>query len=349
MTSSLQTEGLTIHLSIPSVDTAFDPKPHTIYLLQVQLAIRFYVLKKRYSEFHMLHEQLLQVTGRSPPVALPPKHCLLNILSKPSLIEERRKKLEAYVIAIQCNEDSCWRSSPPWRQFLKFPVYHISRHTGLMTDSTISPLDQSWIRIFHETKSLLQEAKRRVSKQKCSEGSALSQTAWTTSTKSFCMIRTALERLSQDLDNIDTQVAIGERELWRRKDLLDEMKREYDFLEHITYVNDQIKQNILLETQSWQDHSAQMGRHKTNKTLETEKTRELNSMGLVCLQKNILVEQDEQLNSFLPILKKQKEMVAAIAEELDIQNDMLDELDENVQKTDTKLRSARKKCDQLNS
>ncbi|KAG5440871.1 hypothetical protein PCK2_000026 [Pneumocystis canis] len=203
-----------------------------------------------------------------------------------------------------------------------------------------SLLDQSWIRVFHETKSLLQEAKRHVSRYKGLEGLTVSQTAWMTSMKSFYMIRTLLERLHQELDHAETLAIIGEKELWRRKDLLDAMKREYDFLEHMTYMNNQIKQDAataIIPTPC----------PKINKMLETERTRELNSMGLMDLQKNILVEQDEQLNSFLPILRKQKEMVAAIAEELDIQNDMLDELDENVQKTDAKLRLAKKKCEQL--
>ncbi|CCJ31400.1 unnamed protein product [Pneumocystis jirovecii] len=294
----------------------------------------------------MLHEELLEVTGRIPPVEFPPKHYLLNVLSKPSMIEERRKKLETYVVAIQCSEDACWRLSPSWRQFLRLPVYVFERHIDLVDNSIVQCPDQPWIRTFHQTKLLLQEAKRDISRQRYSDGVIASQAIRAASMKVFSDVRKALERLNQDLNDTNAQITIGERELWRRKDLLDDMKRECDFLEHIIHTNNQAKQDTPLVTRSWQDHEQVLWRN-TSRIPETGRTRELNTVGLIHLQKDILAEQDKQLSSFLPILREQKDMIAAISDELDIQNDMLKELDESVQKTNIKLKSVKKKCEQM--
>ncbi|KAG5519325.1 hypothetical protein PMAC_001950 [Pneumocystis sp. 'macacae'] len=346
MTVFLKEEIGKIKLSIPSTDTVLDPKPYTVYLLHVQLAVQFYVLKKRYSEFRILHEELLEVTGRVPPVEFPPKHYLLNVLSKPSIIEERRRKLETYVVTIQCVEDACWRLSPSWRQFLRLPVYAFEQHINLIDNSIIQCPDQPWIRMFHQTKLLLQEVKRDISRQRYSDSITTSQAVWTASMRDFSKVREILERLDQDLNDTNTGITIEERELWRRKDLLHDMKRECDFLEHIIYANKQIKHDMPLVAQSWQDHK-QISLHNTSRIPETGRTRELNSIGLIHLQKDILAEQDEQLTSFLPILREQKDMAAAISDELDIQNDMLKELDESVQKTNIKLKFVKKKCEQL--
>lgn len=347
MEEPFQADTLLIDISIPSTDMTLDTKPYIIYLLHVQLSGKFYVLKKRYSEFCVLHQQLLEVTGCAPPVALPPKYYLLNIFLKPSLIEERRRGLEAYVVAIHRSKNACWRSSPPWRQFLKLPIYTIGQFMISMDNQTPLLSDQSWIRLFHETKSFLQAAKRHVSRRKYSESATTSQASWIASIKGFCTIRSSLEQLSQSLDYVNTHKSIGERELWRRKDMLENMKREYAFLEHVIHTNNQIKQDTPSAIQPWQNHETLFIRRNLEKTPETERTRELNSAGLIYLQKDILTEQDEQLSAFLPILRKQKEIVTAIAEELDIQNEMLNELDESVQKTNAKLKSAKKKCEQL--
>ncbi|EMR10535.1 hypothetical protein PNEG_01243 [Pneumocystis murina B123] len=340
-------ETLLIDISIPSSSMTLDIKPHVIYILHVQLTMKSYTLKKRYSEFCTLHKQLLEVTGCAPPVELPPKYYLLNIFSKPSLIEERRRGLEAYVIGIHRSEDTCWRLSPPWRQFLKLPVYAIGRPMISADNSAIQLSDQSWMRLFHETKSLLQEAKRHVSRRGYLEGAIASQVTRVSSIKGFCTIHSSLEQLSQGLDNRNIHTSIGERELWRRKDLLENMKREYAFLEHIVYNNNQIKHDIPSSIQTWKDCETSFTRCNLDRIPETERTRELSSVGLIHLQKDILNKQDEQLGAFLPILRKQKEIVTAIADELDMQNDMLNELDESVQKTHLKLKSAKKKSEQL--
>ncbi|QSL65408.1 hypothetical protein MERGE_002718 [Pneumocystis wakefieldiae] len=340
-------ESLLIDINIPSSSMSLDTKPHVIYILHVQLTIKSYTLKKRYSEFCVLHKQLQEVTGRAPPVGFPPKYYLLNISSKPSLIEERRRGLEAYVVGIHRSEDPCWRSSPPWRQFLKLPVYAIGRSMISVDNSTMQLSDQSWIRLFHETKSLLQEAKRHVSRRGYIEGAVASQLTRVSSIKGFCTIHSSLEQLSQGLDNRDIHTSIGERELWRRKDLLENMKREYAFLEHIIYNNNQIKHDIPSSIQTWKDCETSFARCKPDRIPETEQTRKLSSVGLIHLQKDILNKQDEQFGAFLPILRKQKDIVTAIADELGMQNDMLNELDESVQKTHLKLKSAKKKSEQL--
>ncbi|KTW31499.1 hypothetical protein T552_00141 [Pneumocystis carinii B80] len=340
-------ETLVIDISIPSSSMSLDVKPHVIYILDIKLSMRSYTLKKRYSEFITLDKQLLEVTGRSPPVGLPPKYYLLNMFSRPSLIEERRRGLEAYVIGIHRSEDACWRQSPAWRQFLKLPVYTIGQAMISGENSGMQFSDQSWMCLFHETKLQLQEAKRHVSRRGYMEGAIASQATRVSSIKGFSTIDSSIEQLIQGLDNPNIHTSIGERELWRRKDLLENIKREYAFLKHIVYNNSQVKHDIPSSIQTWKDCKTSTTRSNLDRVPETEQTRELSSLGLIHLQKDILNKQDEQLEAFLPILRKQKEMVTAIADELNMQNDMLNELDESVQKTHLKLKSAKKKSEQL--
>ncbi|KFX93874.1 hypothetical protein V490_04618, partial [Pseudogymnoascus sp. VKM F-3557] len=63
---------------------------------------------------------------------------------------------------------------------------------------------------------------------------------------------------------------------------------------------------------------------------ETERTRELDNEGVVQLQKQMMQEQDMDLDELAKIVRRQKEMGIAISDELDLQNEMLTRVDEDV-------------------
>ncbi|KAI9248034.1 hypothetical protein BDA99DRAFT_251948 [Phascolomyces articulosus] len=99
--------------------------------------------------------------------------------------------------------------------------------------------------------------------------------------------------------------------------------------------------------------SSQVGRRRTNgrafgaqaKALinETEETRGLDNEGLMQYQQQVMQDQDQQVEQFSAILSRQRQLGLAIGDELETQNQVLDELDSGVDRTNVKLKFAKKK------
>ncbi|CEP10513.1 hypothetical protein [Parasitella parasitica] len=80
---------------------------------------------------------------------------------------------------------------------------------------------------------------------------------------------------------------------------------------------------------------------------ETEATRGLDNEGLLVYQNQIMGDQDQQVQQFGAILARQKQLGIAIGHELETQNQILDELDGDVDRTQTKLKFANKKLQKI--
>ncbi|KAG2217413.1 hypothetical protein INT45_004871 [Circinella minor] len=76
---------------------------------------------------------------------------------------------------------------------------------------------------------------------------------------------------------------------------------------------------------------------------ETEVTRGLDNDGLLVYQKQVMDDQDQQVEQFSALLARQKQLGFAIGDELETQNEILDELDAGVDRTGLKLKFASKK------
>ncbi|KAF7721038.1 hypothetical protein EC973_005536 [Apophysomyces ossiformis] len=81
---------------------------------------------------------------------------------------------------------------------------------------------------------------------------------------------------------------------------------------------------------------------------ETEVTRGLDNNGLVKLQQQVMDDQNRQVEQFLAILSRQKQIGMAIGDELDTQNQIMDELDADLGRTQQKLKFANKKLAKIN-
>lgn len=80
---------------------------------------------------------------------------------------------------------------------------------------------------------------------------------------------------------------------------------------------------------------------------ETETTRQLDNEGLLSLQRQIIEQQDQQVEGFSSLLARQKHIGMAIAGELDNQNTLLAELDTDMDTTQGKLRLAETKLKKI--
>ncbi|KAI8334053.1 hypothetical protein BD560DRAFT_414808 [Blakeslea trispora] len=83
------------------------------------------------------------------------------------------------------------------------------------------------------------------------------------------------------------------------------------------------------------------------KAQETEVTRGLDNEGLVVHQQQLMDDQDQQIQQFSAILARQKQLGISIGHELETQNQILDELDADVDRTQTKLKFANKKLQKI--
>ncbi|OBZ86678.1 Vacuolar morphogenesis protein 7 [Choanephora cucurbitarum] len=80
---------------------------------------------------------------------------------------------------------------------------------------------------------------------------------------------------------------------------------------------------------------------------ETEVTRGLDNEGLVVHQQQLMDDQDQQIQQFSAILARQRQLGISIGHELETQNQVLDELDADVDRTQTKLKFANKKLQKI--
>lgn len=76
---------------------------------------------------------------------------------------------------------------------------------------------------------------------------------------------------------------------------------------------------------------------------ETERTRELDNQGVVQLQKQMMQEQDQDVESLGKIIRRQKEMALEINREVEEQTSMLDNLNGDADRLQTKADIAKKR------
>ncbi|KAJ2852225.1 hypothetical protein IWW36_000366 [Coemansia brasiliensis] len=85
----------------------------------------------------------------------------------------------------------------------------------------------------------------------------------------------------------------------------------------------------------------------SNPPQETNETRGLDNQGLLQLQNDRMQEQDKVASELSLLLRRQREMGHAIGDELDLQNQLLTELDQDLDRTGNKLTAARRQANRL--
>ncbi len=80
---------------------------------------------------------------------------------------------------------------------------------------------------------------------------------------------------------------------------------------------------------------------------ETERTRELDNDGVLQLQKQMMQDQDLDVEELAKIVRRQKEMGLAIHGELELQNEMLKRVDEDADRVARKIDVAKKRVGKI--
>ncbi|KAF3910205.1 Syntaxin-52 [Orbilia brochopaga] len=353
-------------LSITSHSTEELPKPHTVYNVSIRLPLRSFSLKKRYSDFDQLHRDLTSSTGVAPPVGLPPKTYFKSTVSDGDFAEQRRKELEDYLHAIQGSQDSRWRESPPWRQFLNLPSSTSNYESTTSLSSHLSSLHQStfedpvlWLDAHREMKTFLQDARSEISRRDQSLSVADQHEASAAAKKALVRVSGLLEGLEKGIASV-TKIqgnrGLGDGEIRRRRDLLAAGFKERDALEVL--VNNLSAKKIPSEASTRVPQSMTAGiaqvahgnarARTTGRVLgapipETDRTRQLDNTGVLQLQQEVMKSQDEDLEVLLKTVGRQKQMGIEIGQELDEQNKFLDELEADVDRVTDKVRVVKKR------
>lgn len=145
-----------------------------------------------------------------------------------------------------------------------------------------------------------------------------------------------LEKLSTWLDGPDGQ-GVSERERHRRRDLVHALKTR--------------REQILLSIkrpQSNEMRTALMGGAQSEVApRETERTAELDNQGLLQLQSKVMQEQDQHLEQMEQTVTSTKHIALAIGEEVDLHTRLLQDLDEDVDHTHTRLKAINQRVKHL--
>ncbi|KAG2366593.1 hypothetical protein BDR07DRAFT_1395872 [Suillus spraguei] len=345
-----------------------DPKPHIVYRIEVQAHVRSWQMWRRYSEFVELHTELTKSTGSSPPAPLPPKNSL-SILRGPfrdssSMTEERRAGLETYLRAIISAKDDKWRECYAFRDFLGVPVGRL----GTMAEGSTSSKQfssSSWLDEHLELQAKIRDIRADINKRDALSDRgdvSASHTANVQAKKKLAEALSRVRTLKQGLQELG-MAAMAQGELQRRTDMVARLQDDCEKLGKMVTVTRQASRlaatpssggftNVTVAPES--DRAALLSLSKpvtrvfgAKKPQETEMTRPLDDQGLVQLQNTQLEQQDGQLATLTHILQRQRHLGEAIGAELAVHNELLDELNNDVDRVGGKLISAKKQLNRL--
>ncbi|KIJ45510.1 hypothetical protein M422DRAFT_250826 [Sphaerobolus stellatus SS14] len=331
------------------------PKPHVVYRIEVQASVRSWEMWRRYSEFVDLHNELIKTTGATPPVSLPPKHIFAIRKNDEKILEERRIGLEAYLRALISSKDGQWRETRVFNEFLGVPI---GRHDNTrMVEGSQFTLS-SWLDEHSELQNLVRDIRADINKRNSLSDMGDVSASHSSNLQAKKKLVALLDRLGIFAAGLETLGSYGmaEGELQRRTDMVARLQDDCEKLGKMVIASRQVgrrAQVLSSEPASQADRAAllpssQRGNGRPARRVfgappqETDVTRPLDDQGLLQLQKNQVVQQDDQLEQLTAILRRQKQLGIAISDEINEQNELLDGLTRDVDVVGGKLNSAQK-------
>ncbi|KAK1765622.1 putative snare complex subunit protein [Phialemonium atrogriseum] len=373
-------------ISIPTTSLSTPPhnsKPYTLYNITLRLPLRSFVVQKRYSDFHTLHDSLTSLVGAPPPAPLPAKSWFKSTVSSPELTEDRRLGLERYLRAIAESPDRRWRDTASWRAFLNLPGgstgtsaasasgvgvgvggRHNNNNNNKEAATAAAASDPgAWLDLHRELKAALHEARMCLARRDAASEHAARAEAGGAAKRALVRAGALLAGLGEGLRAMREGPAagLGEGELRRRRDLLAAARVERDGLERLgaslaaagggrpAGAGDKA---ALLGGGGGSSAAAAAGPRAGGRVLgvplpETERTRELGNEGVVQLQREMMSEQDQDVEALASVVRRQKEMGLAIHDEVSRQIESLDRLDSDTDRLAGKVGVAKNRVRKL--
>lgn len=359
------------------------PKPHTVYRIEIHAAVRSWSIWKRFSEFEKFHNQLIaQFPKHPPPNALPPKHWFTSTYGNPDKIEERRRGLDAYLRGIMSSRDDRWRQTDVWREFLSIPTGRPLDASSMYTSESWLDEFREMQTSAREVRSLINKRETHIARNEISASHNCTMQA----KKLLTVLSSRLSDLDSGLMGLANgssgESLMTEGELRRRQDLLSGLKDERDTLARLASA---ARSDVMMPSDAKPakagDRRALLksttvptnaqdsfgfpqardpghgqpavvsnrvfGNARRQQGRETEQTRGVDNEGLLKLQQQMMDDQDSQVEQFSAILNRQRQVGYAIGQELENQNQLLEELDSDLDRTQVKLKFANKKLNKI--
>lgn len=350
-----------VEIAVPDTQNSNTTKPYTIYNITLRLPLRSFTVQKRYSDFIALHETLTSQADATPPASLPRKSWFSRTTSNPQLTEERRKGLEHYLRTINEASDTRWRNTSAWRTFLNLPSTTASANsstaTGLHSALTGpgvggAPISDPtiWLDCHRDLKAQLHDARLHLTRRDQATKAQEQHDSSAQAKRFLVKAGSLISALDQGLkDGRGGGEKLGEGELRRRRDLVQSARKEKEGLENLLNAM-AAKSKLDTTVATVQQKQALVGTQlKQGRVLgkETARTRELDNQGVLQLQKQLMQDQDLDVEDLRKIVARQKELGVAINNELEVQNEMLNMVDDDVTRVQGKVDIAKKRIGKI--
>lgn len=256
----------------------------------------------------------------------------------------------------------------------------LSATDGAQRQSVMSA--NQWLDLHAQLKGLLHEARTLLAKREHAPSTAAQHEASAGAKKGLVKANTLILRLEAGLGGLAESRAggekLGEGEVRRRKDLLYRARKEREGLEGVlnAWVVSKANATTALASDGRKDGlfegvsitgngmpgafpsgaQQQGGASSSSRrrvlggppAKETERTRELDNEGVLKLQQQVMKEQDMDVEELNKVVRRMKEMGIAINEELVEQGQLLDILDQDVDRVSGKVEIAKKRVGKIN-
>ena len=371
-------------ISIPTTSLCTPPdgsKPYTLYNITLRLPLRSFVVQKRYNDFVALNHSLASLVGSPPPEPLPTKSWFKSTVSSPELTEQRRITLERYLRAVAESPDRRWRDTPAWRSFLNLPGGAGASVSGVSVEGRIPAIGLrdanvaaasdpgTWLDLHREMKGSLHDARVALGRRDSAMENGARVEAGSQAKRALIKAGNLLASLTDGLRILKDGGRLGEGELRRRRDLIASARQERDGLDKLIAslaASGAVAGGGRQGLASASERGALLGNGNGNgngdgprlapraggRVLgaplpETERTRELDNEGVLVLQRDVMREQDQDVEALTKIVRRQREMGMAIYDEVNRQIDMLDRLDQDTDVVGKKLDVAKDRARRL--
>ena len=262
-----------------------------------------------------------------------------------------------------------------YKKFLGFSTSTSSaagRRASVLEEEALGPAakpamsSHQWLDLHNELKTHIQNARLALAKRDQATSVTLQHESGAQAKKWLVKAHTTILRLDEGLKGLSEGKngveKLGDGEVRRRRDLLGRARKERDALEGVL--------NSWVTRSSAAAHSRSPSPPTSAKTKttpgafptgpsqssrrvlgapakETERTRELDNEGVLQLQQQIMKEQDLDVEDLAVVVRRMKEMGVAINEELVGQGQLLDVLDQDVDRVGGKIDVAKKRIGKI--
>ncbi|KAL8692381.1 MAG: hypothetical protein Q9218_002571, partial [Villophora microphyllina] len=268
--------------------------------------------------------------------------------------------------AINTDVDDRWRNTSAWRSFLNLPSSNVSsrHHAAVNGVAAGKPITDPvvWLDYHRDLKSTLHDARLQITKRDQATSAQAQHESSTAAKKHLVKADSAIQSLEQGLQSLGNdswgRERLGDGEMRRRRDLVESAKKEREGLENLlnamatkSSLDGAIAQATAGDKEKLINAASQQGSKKpaAGRVLgkETDRTRALDNQGVLQLQQQLMKEQDEDVDVLAAAVARQKQIGIEIQEELAVQKDMLELMDEDVDRVQSKLDVARKRIGKI--